>query len=440
MRDPARASGAGDDEPSASMEEMADVAVDSGSPARGRRRLFTTFLKLMAAVGVLWFFVLPLIPGLRKATSQLQQVDPALLVIGVGLEFSALMAYSMLTKVALGPSSHYVSAFRMFRIQMSTRALSSVVPGGSAAGSALGFRLITLSGVAGPDAGFALGTAGMASAVVLNLILWIALIVSIPLRGVNPAYGLGAVVGIILMGLAAAIVFGLLEGQGRAEQAFRWLARRLRFDEERAGDAVRHVGARMEHLAADRRLLFKVVAWSAANWLLDAAALWVFLRAFGGSVALDGLLVAFGLANILAVIPITPGGLGIVEWIYIPTLIGFGLTRAEATLGVVTYRIAQFWLPIVVGAVMYLSLRVGPWSIERRDRLRPFRVLYEEARTSHESPLDFVERYGSGTTMVSPRLAPTLPPGAEHDDTLVDEPRPEIPGEPDDDQPEGTAG
>jgi hypothetical protein len=33
-----------------------------------------------------------------------------------------------------------------------------------------------------------------------------------------------------------------------------------------------------------------------------------------------------------------------------------------------------------------------------------------------------------------------LPPGAEHDDTLVDEPLPEIPGEPGDDQPEGTAG
>ena len=45
----------------------------------------------------------------------------------------------------------------MFRIQMSTKALSNIVPGGSAAGSALGYRLLTLSGVTGPDAGFALG-------------------------------------------------------------------------------------------------------------------------------------------------------------------------------------------------------------------------------------------------------------------------------------------
>ena len=60
------------------------------------------------------------------------------------------------------------------------------------------------------------------------------------------------------------------------------------------------------------------------NWLLDAASLWVFVRAFGGALDIDALLVAFGLANIFAVIPITPGGLGIVEGVYIPTLIGFG--------------------------------------------------------------------------------------------------------------------
>ena len=117
-------------------------------------------------------------------------------------------------------------------------------------------------------------------------------------------------------------------------------------------------------------LLARVVGWAMANWLLDAASLWVFLRAFGGSIAIDGLLVSFGLANIVAVIPLTPGGLGFVEGVYVPTLVGFGLDRATATVGVLSYRVAQLWFPIVLGGVMYLSLRVGPWSIERRDRLQ----------------------------------------------------------------------
>ena len=62
----------------------------------------------------------------------------------------------------------------------------------------MGYRLMTLSGVNGPDAGFALATAGLGSAVVLNLIFWIALMVSIPIRGVNPGYATAAIAGIVL--------------------------------------------------------------------------------------------------------------------------------------------------------------------------------------------------------------------------------------------------
>ena len=123
----------------------------------------------------------------------------------------------------------------MFRIQMSTQALSSIVPGGSAAGSALGYRLMTLSGIRGTDAGFALGTVGLGSAVMLNLIFWIGLIISIPIRGVNPDLRLASPSsGIIVMGFAAALVFGLMEGAGRAERTIRWVARRFHVDDERA--------------------------------------------------------------------------------------------------------------------------------------------------------------------------------------------------------------
>ncbi|HRE02721.1 MAG TPA: hypothetical protein PLV68_15570, partial [Ilumatobacteraceae bacterium] len=122
------------------------------------------------------------------------------------------------------------------------KALGSVVPGGSAASSALGYRLLTLSGVPGTDAGFALGTAGLGSAVVLNLIFWLGLIVSIPLNGVNSAYVSAAIAGVLIMGLAATIVVGLMQGQARAEKVLRWVARRLRMNEDNAGKAVRHIG------------------------------------------------------------------------------------------------------------------------------------------------------------------------------------------------------
>jgi hypothetical protein len=102
--------------------------------------------------------------------------------------------------------------------------------------------------------------------------------------------------------------------------------------------------------------------------------------------------VAFGLANVMAVIPFTPGGLGIVEGVYIPTLVGFNLARSVATLGVAAYRITQLFLPIAVGAFFYATLRIGPWSIERRDRLQRMRQLAHEAEEGGESRVDFLMR------------------------------------------------
>jgi uncharacterized protein (TIRG00374 family) len=280
----------------------------------------------------------------------------------------------------------------MFRIQMSTKALSNIVPGGSAASSALGYRLITLSGATGPDAGFALATAGLASAVVLNLIFWTALLVSIPFRGVNPLYASAALAGLGIMLVVALLVVGLQHGQGRAERFLRWLGRKLRFDGDTATNALRQIGQRLEELIADRSLLKRVALWATLNWLLDAASLWVFVWAFGGTLDIDALLVAFGLANIFAVIPITPGGLGIVEGVYIPTLVGFGLTRQEATLGVATYRIAQFWFPILLGGILYATLRVGPWSISRRDRLDRLRDIARRETAESERRIEFAMR------------------------------------------------
>ncbi len=362
--------------------------------ARSRRfgRLSRTFQIVLGGF-VVYFFVLPLIPGFRSAVNKLHTIDPYLLVAGLGFQGLALFAYSLLTKAALGEEGNKISALRLYRIQLSTKALGNIVPGGSAASSALGFRLITMCGIPGPDAAFALATAGIGSAVVLNLILWFGLIVSIPTRGVNAGYGTAAVVGVILMAFAAFLIFGLVEGQGRSERMVRGIARRLRFDEQHAAEVLSHLGARIEDLATDRKLLWRVVGWATANWALDAVSLWVFLRAFGGHIGIDGLIIAFGIANVFSVIPITPGGLGLVEGIYIPMLVGFGLTKPTATVGVLSYRVAQYWMPIMVGWICYLSLRVGPWSVDRKHRLEPLPRLATAQTQRGLTTVDWVEKF-----------------------------------------------
>lgn len=375
------------------------------------RRRFRLTLKLLICLAVAYYFVVPLAPDFQNAFEDLGRVNPWLLLIGLALEMMALYCYAPLMQAALGDPGAHLSAGRLFRIQMSTRSLSSIVPGGSAASSALGYRLMTLSGVTGPDAGFALATVGLGSAVVLNLILWVALLVSIPIRGVNPLYGTVAMIGVIVMVICAALVFGLMDGSGRAERAVRWIARRIRINPDRAAQVLARIAERLEQLLSDKRMLGKVLLWASLNWILDAAALWVFLRAFNISMDFDALFIAFGIANLLAAIPITPGGLGYVDTGYIGMLVGFGAAAGGAALGVAAYRFAQFFFPILIGGLTYLSLRVGPWSIERRDRLMRLRDLAEEEARRGESNIDFQLRFPTrDDTGELIRRPPTAPP------------------------------
>lgn len=344
---------------------------------------------------VMYFFVLPLIPAFRGAISDLGRIEPSLLVAAIALEFLALYCYTLLTHAALGPEAHRLTRFDLYRIQLSTRALGNILPGGSAASTALGFRLITSSGIPKPDAGFALATAGIGSAVVLNSLLWTALVVSLPFRGVNPLYGSAAVAGVILMSFAGAIVFGIVDDHGRLRRLIVRVWSRFGRDGDAAGNLIDHLDERIRGLVAERELVVRVVGWSVANWLLDATALWLFLRAFGATVAPDGLLIAFGLANIVASVPITPGGLGLVEGIYIPTLVGFGVTSAAATLGVLSYRVAQYWLPIVVGGIAYASLRIAaaPAPVTAQGSLGRLRLATRAAAGEKRSKAEWIERY-----------------------------------------------
>jgi hypothetical protein len=112
------------------------------------------------------------------------------------------------------------------------------------------------------------------------------------------------------------------------------------------------------------------VAWAVANWLFDVAALWVFLLAFGYRSNPTHLLVAYGLACLVGLVPITPGGLGIIEGVLVPAIVGFGTPQGIALLGVLTWRLVQYWLPMPLALAAYGSLRAGPLR-RRRNATEP---------------------------------------------------------------------
>jgi hypothetical protein len=218
------------------------------------------------------------------------------------------------------------------------------------------------------DAGFGLAMQGVGSAVVLNVLFWLALIVSLFTNGFHPLYTYAAAAGTLLMGSFAAVIVALTKGRRRSIEVARQWADRVPFlNGDRLAEGVQRVADRLKDLAGQKELLRQAVLWAAANWFFDAACLFVFVVALHGYVSPINLLVAYGLANILAVIPITPGGLGIIEGILIPALHGFGVPLYIAGPAVLGYRVVNFWLPIPVGGVSYLSLRFE--SVSWRQRL-----------------------------------------------------------------------
>ena len=328
-----------------------------------------------------FYVALPLLASHRAEVNSLAHINIGYLALGVLLEIGALVAYTQLTHAVLpddGPRR-----FRLFRINMSTLALSHVSPGGTAPGAALGYRLLTQSGVSGSDAGFALGTQGIGSAVVLNVMFWCSLVAFLVTHGFHvPASHHGhqsqsasilvivaAGVGVVLLGAFGSLFYLLTRGQQRASRVIRRVAGRIRFlDADRTTALVERLAARFAVLMQDRSLTRRAIGWAAANWLLDAASLWVFVAAFSHFISPVDLLMAYGLANILAAIPITPGGLGVVEFVLVSMITGFGPTAGQALSAVLAYRAVNFWLPIPFGGMAYASL-----EFERRSSFRRLR-------------------------------------------------------------------
>ena len=356
----------------------------------GRRRLRRVAFVLIGAV-VVEYLVLPQLAGARKALHTLGKVQPGWLIAGVLLEAAAIASYAELTRTLL-PVGRRPRRTTLLRITMSTLGLSHVVPGGTAVGTSMGYRLLTTAGVQGTDAGFAIATEGLGSAVVLNILLWLGLIVSIPLRGFNPLYGTAAALGALLLALVGGALLALTKGEERLATVVCWVADHVPFlDGPDVSSVLHRVAVRLRGLVAEPGILGRAVLWAALNWLLDMASLWVFLAAFGHRVGPDGLLISYGLANVLAAIPITPGGLGVIETVLTASLVGFGTPRAVALLGVVSYRLVNFWLPIPLGALSYLSLRVDDDVARRAQELR---TLAEEAEKEAPRARDWARQRG----------------------------------------------
>jgi uncharacterized protein (TIRG00374 family) len=340
-------------------------ADEDRAPRRGWRARLRTARRPLRRLAILLilaliveYLVIPELVGASKDLYLLGRVNAFWLIAGLILEAASLFCYALLTRALLPPEGR-PNLSRLTRIDLSAAAVAHVIPAGTVGSAGIGYQLFTADGIPGTDVGVMMATKGMGSTVVLNVLLWISLVISIPLSGFRPVYATVAIVGAVLLGLIGALIFGITRGEKRAARILRAVGQRIPgVGGDRLEQVAVQASASIRRLGHNRAVLTESLTWAALNWLLDAASLWCFIAAFGAYANPVGLFAAYGIANVLGAIPLTPGGLGIIDTITPVLLVGFGLTRSVATLGVLAWRLVNFWLPIPTGAIAYVSLKV----------------------------------------------------------------------------------
>jgi uncharacterized protein (TIRG00374 family) len=109
-----------------------------------------------------------------------------------------------------------------------------------------------------------------------------------------------------------------------------------------------------------------VLAGAIGYWAWDNAVLWATYHAFGGAPPLSIILMGYLIGQLGGLLPI-PGGIGGIDGGLIGTLIVYGAPAATTVAAVLAYRVILFWLPLMIGAVAFVSLRRGLNRPERPD-------------------------------------------------------------------------
>ena len=170
--------------------------------------------------------------------------------------------------------------------------------------------------------------------------------------------------GVILAGIG--IVVGAIAWGSRRRDRFtglvtraaaRWAALRHRpFDPAPTQASVSHIFSGIDWLG-EGGWRGPVVGAALATFF-DMLALYLFFIAAGHPVSPAVVVTAYGLPMLLARAPLTtPGGIGIVETSMVALFASLGVPKQVAVVSVLAYRLIAFWLPSLVGFLLFPYLQ-----------------------------------------------------------------------------------
>jgi putative heme transporter len=301
---------------------------------------------------------------LSGASSYLAHLRWWSLIVCVPAEAGSLVAFAIVQKRLLEAGGVRVSTARLSAITAASTAIANSMPAGPVVSSVFAFRQYRRQGADEALSGWTLAAVFVAASVSLALVAAI---------GVAVAGAEGAsldLVGVTASVLVGAIAMGAVFLQRRAlvwlaSASVRLLQRVVHWPRGERGAEIEAIIQRLTVVTLSARQVVSVVWWGVANWTLDCACLALSFLAVGVGIPWRGLLLAYGAGQLAANLPVTPGGLGVVEGSLTIALVQFGGAEASTVAAVFLYRLLSFWLELPVGWVTWGALA---WSARRAPR------------------------------------------------------------------------
>lgn len=323
----------------------------------------------LAVTGVGLYVVAPGLLSAFGAWPRLAEVQPRWFVLLVLLQAGSLASLWWLTRLSLEPHGDVdevsdaspVPWGTVATAQLAGSAASKVVPGGAATGGVVQAKLLIQAGQ--KPAAVASGLAGVGLITIGVLLLLPVLTIPALLIGPPPAEQLqmGLLVSLILAVVIVGVGVVVLTWPRVLTVVGRLIGRMLHLIRpSTTPDSVATLlsAQRARVAAAFEGRWWLAVFLAAANRMLDYAALVAALAAFGVHARPSEVLLAFVVAQALAMVPITPGGLGFVESGLTALLVVIGVPVDVAVIATLLYRLVSYWLPIPVGVLAWAGWRI----------------------------------------------------------------------------------
>jgi len=314
---------------------------------------------VLALVGL--YVVWPSLVDLFSSWPRLRVIEPGWYAAMVAAVAGSFICVWALYRVVL----HAGSWFVIGASQLASSAFGRIVPGGAASAGALQYQMLVRAGVRGGKVVTGITTVNIISGgTILALPLFAIPLFfrQIPLESTLRSVALLGL-GMLIVAVAFAVLVLATDKPlallGRVLDRLSALVRRKH--PRPAGYAERILHERDVVRTALGRSWWQALIAALGQRAFDFAALLLALYASGARVLPLLVLLAYAVAQILMIIPITPGGIGFVEL----GLVGFlglaGVDTGTAVLATLAYRLVSYWLPLPVGAVAYtwFSRRYG---------------------------------------------------------------------------------